>query len=85
MSVSIAVLGKGKEAARYLIRTVPSDWQGQAFQFTKANGNTYEVFVGTNEECTCDCFGFQRHRHCKHLDHARKLTCQPVHQSEEVR
>jgi hypothetical protein len=67
----------GKVHSFYFITPLASDF-GTAFTVEKqaedgmAAVETYSVNVNGSESL-CDCRGFGRHHHCKHLDAVRKL------------
>jgi hypothetical protein len=67
----------GKTFAHYFITPLASDF-GTAFTVEKQSEagtettETYSVNVNGTEQM-CDCRGFGRHSHCKHVDAVRKL------------
>ena len=64
--VSITV---GKDAADYFLSTVPADF-GTGFKLEKiGGGETYHVNLAADpKEHSCECKGFSRWNHCKHVD-----------------
>src|SRR4051812_29054858 len=63
----------------YRVKDVPPPWCGQAVQLVKITPGTdreadgYDVFcaAGPGEVDRCDCRGFLRHGHCKHVEAVR--------------
>ncbi|HEY3789208.1 MAG TPA: hypothetical protein VGL71_10150 [Urbifossiella sp.] len=77
--------GKGK-IAEYAIQEFHADG-GRGFRLTKLEGGTdrsaneYNVFLADEAVAdagfgwdACDCKGFERHGHCKHVDAARAIV-----------
>jgi hypothetical protein len=75
-SPGVVTIAVGKLAKRYFLDTIPSDW-GRAFRLEE---------IGTDGECPyfvclddstghhqCNCLGFLRHGHCKHVAGLRAL------------
>ncbi len=63
---------------RYWVRSIPSDF-GTAFELEKINpdgtaGDTYHVNASSPQDTHCDCLGFERHGHCKHVDACRVIA-----------
>jgi hypothetical protein len=56
------------EAADYLILPIPSDW-GEAFLVEKVfpERKTYHVNIN-GKKSTCECDGFLRWGHCRHIE-----------------
>jgi len=71
----------GRDATTYGVVSVPTTWNGRAFHFEKLEGDGtdaaergYDCFVCTDaRESRCDCKGFARWGHCRHLDVAATL------------
>jgi hypothetical protein len=70
----------GKETD-YFIRPVPSNF-GEAFELTKLEivddgpaerGEVYHVLFEDEHNHTCECKGFLRWGHCKHVDSLKAL------------
>src|SRR5262245_13197450 len=60
----------GKEQADYMLTPIPADF-GRGFKLEKigleGNGETYHVNLG-GDGGTCECKGWLRWGHCKHVD-----------------
>lgn len=69
MFIAITV---GKQTSHYWIEPLAGVDFGAGFAFTKDDGTVYNVNVN-GKESLCDCRGFGRHAHCKHVDSTRKL------------
>src|SRR5262245_52861189 len=59
----------------YAVAEFATDWAGRAFHLAKLTSGTdreaeaYDVFVcDSGRDHRCDCRGFTRFGHCKHLD-----------------
>jgi hypothetical protein len=54
----------------YYVRQLEADFGGRAFSLEKADGtDTYHVHLaGHGEHASCECLGFLRWHHCKHLE-----------------
>ncbi len=67
---AVVTLTVGKQADDYLIRRLPSDF-GTAFAVEKVadpDGHSYAVCLNGNGTGTCECLGYLRHGHCKHVE-----------------
>jgi hypothetical protein len=74
----IVVLSKNRnQTCRYIVSETATAWAGRAFHLKKAEGEcgsddeaeAYDCFIGVNpQDRKCECRGFLRHGHCKHLD-----------------
>jgi hypothetical protein len=65
----------GKKTDAYLIHTIPTDFEGvTALEVEKLDANLevigqYHVCLSDQpEDRRCECKGFLRHGHCKHVD-----------------
>jgi hypothetical protein len=67
---AIVEITVGKETDFYFVDKVPSDF-GTAFKLEKCNydGNdtTYHTLLD-GQRSSCECKGYLRHHHCKHID-----------------
>jgi hypothetical protein len=57
---------EGKRSDLYYFRALPSDF-GRAFEMTKVGGDTYGVNLA-GKKSSCECKGFLRWRHCRHIE-----------------
>ena len=62
--------GKG-ECVNYVFREIPCQIGGRGFELHKLGigGILYHTRAGNdpNEECSCECMGWLRNGHCKHV------------------
>jgi hypothetical protein len=65
-----------RATAKYAVTEFPTPWDGRAFHLVKLTPGTdreaesYDVFCGRGKNHRCECRGFLRHSHCKHIDAA---------------
>jgi hypothetical protein len=74
-SAGVIRLAVGRQHADYLVRKLASDF-GDAFRLSKVGvfGDTSEYDINLSAEGqTCECRGFLRHGHCKHVDGLKAL------------
>ncbi len=58
----------GRKSALYVFREIPCAIGGRGFAVHRLGlGNLYHVRVGDPAVCSCECMGFLRHGHCKHV------------------
>lgn len=82
-SGAVEIAGKRDAATVYAVVSLPTDWPGRSFHFSKVTGegtdhaeSGYAVFCSSDpkqEPDRCECKGFTRWQHCKHLDAAQTL------------
>ena len=65
-------VGRKTTTGVYYFRRVPADF-GQGFLVTKPDGTVYHVNVA-GKKSTCECKGFLRWGHCKHVEVLEALT-----------
>jgi hypothetical protein len=66
--VGVFEVRAGDKTSFYTFREIPCAIGGRGFAVHRLGlGNLYHVRVGTAEECSCECLGFLRHGHCKHV------------------
>ncbi len=75
---TLAVMTIGNDVFNYHLSRLPCPW-GEAFRWTKL-GRTpegepdhYDVVMDERNGHTCECKGYLRHGHCKHIDALRAL------------
>lgn len=52
----------------YAVQEIPCAIGGRGFAVHRLGlGDLYHVRVGRRDECSCECLGFLRHGHCKHV------------------
>ena len=76
-----AIEGK-RDATTYAVVELPTDWAGRGFRLEKvAGGGTdraeeaYAVFCSADpRQHRCECRGFARWKHCKHVDAVATLV-----------
>ena len=60
-------IGSRVDTFRYTVTVIPSDF-GRGFQVTREDtGETYAVNLNRRQS-SCECKGFLKHGHCKHVD-----------------
>jgi len=74
----VLTLTVGKTVSTYLVFPLRSDW-GRAFRLEKQSGermegepDNYDVMLN-GKESSCECMGFCRWGHCKHVDSLAEL------------
>lgn len=66
--VAVLCLTTASEVIFYTIREIPCEIGGRGFAMHRTGlGTLYHLRVGQPEDCDCDCLGFLRHGHCKHV------------------
>jgi hypothetical protein len=57
-----------RQTSFYVLREIPCDIGGRGFEVHRLGlGELYHVRVGRPHECSCECLGFLRHNHCRHI------------------
>jgi hypothetical protein len=78
----VVELAQKRSVTQYTLAEAQTDWDGRAFVFCKVDGyegtdereGGYSVFCARNgQDSYCDCKGFTRWGHCKHLRAVREL------------
>ena len=58
----------GSEAQFYTFKEIRCDIGGRGFVVHRLGlGTVYHVRVGRRDESSCECLGWLRHDHCKHV------------------
>ena len=58
----------GEKQQYYTFREIPCEIGGRGFILHRLGlGTPYHVRVGKPAESSCECLGFLRHGHCKHI------------------
>ena len=72
--MGILTLDTKRNACEYAVVEMETPWAGRGFILAKIDQGTddettgYECFVASDRlASTCECRGFLRHGHCKHL------------------
>ncbi len=72
----VAKVGR-KKVTSYTVNEFPTDWAGRAFRLAKLpdepgtdpDNESYAVFCASDPRLhRCECKGFARWHHCKHID-----------------
>jgi hypothetical protein len=66
--VGVFRITAGTRAEHYVFREIRCDIGGRGFEVHKLGlGDLYHVRVGRRRDCSCECLGFLRHGHCRHI------------------
>ena len=64
----------GNRTTFYALHEIPCDIGGRGFAVHRLGlGELYHVRVGRPADCSCECLGFLRHGHCRHVLGLRAL------------
>jgi hypothetical protein len=65
----------GRDATDYVLERTPAAW-GTGFLLTKVgDGAEYHTNIGdASSSPTCECLGFLKHGHCKHVESLQALA-----------
>lgn len=71
-AIEISTGDRQLQRTKYLVRQVPSAIGGTGFEVQKLNIaldelECYHVLLA-GRNSTCECMGFLRHRHCRHIE-----------------
>jgi hypothetical protein len=71
---ALLTLTVGKKSDDYWVHVIPADW-GAGFELKNVDREGhYHVLVSSDGKAdSCDCMGFEHHRHCKHFSSIKKL------------
>ncbi len=66
--VGVFSINDGKEEDFYAFGEIPCAIGGRGFAVHRLGlGDLYHVRIGTPADCSCECLGFLRHGHCRHV------------------
>jgi hypothetical protein len=66
--VGVFAITRKDRTEYYVFKEIPCDIGGRGFEVHRLGlGELYHVRVGVASECSCECLGFLRHGHCKHI------------------
>ena len=66
--VGIFAIATKKQTQFYVFKEIPCDIGGRAFEVHRLGlADLYYVRIGAPAETSCECMGFLRHGHCKHV------------------
>jgi hypothetical protein len=64
----VLCLKSGKKFSFYTFQEIPCEIGGRGFAMHRLGmGDLYHVRIDTRADSTCECMGFLRHGHCKHI------------------
>lgn len=64
----VFAISDGARTAFYVFHEIPCDIGGRGFAVHRLGlGEVYDVRVGAEADCSCECLGFLRHSQCKHI------------------
>lgn len=67
--VGIFRIDMAGQATFYTFREIPCEIGGQGFALHRSGlGTLYHTRVGEPQDCSCECLGFLRWGHCKHIE-----------------
>jgi hypothetical protein len=66
--LGVFAITQRKDTQFYVFKEIPCDIGGRGFALHRLGlGDLYHVRVGAASESSCECLGFLRHGHCKHI------------------
>jgi hypothetical protein len=66
--VGILCITRDRRSTYYVFHEIRCDIGGRGFAVHRLGlGHLYHVRIGRPRDCACDCLGFLRHGHCKHV------------------
>ncbi|HYT91337.1 MAG TPA: SWIM zinc finger family protein [Gemmataceae bacterium] len=66
--VGVFSIAAGGKMGFYTFHEIPCFIGGKGFAVHRLGlGNLYHVRIGEPEDCSCECLGYLRHGHCRHV------------------
>ncbi len=63
----------------YSFQEIPCEIGGRGFALKRVETKPiYHVRIGAKNDCSCECLGYLRHGHCKHLEGLLALVAKKV-------
>src|SRR5262245_25320739 len=73
--VAVVRITLGKKHGFYAVKEIQSEIGGRGFAMHRLGvAPLYYVRVGRPEDSSCECKGFYRHGHCKHVQGLKALS-----------
>ena len=67
-ALGVFAVTERKKTKLYAFREIPCYIGGRGFAVHQVDrGGVYHVRIGEPDECSCECLGFLRHSHCRHI------------------
>lgn len=77
--VGVFRIAVGAKTQFYTFKEIPCEIGGRGFVVHRLGiGTVYHVRVGQPEDCSCECLGWLRHDHCKHVSGLKALIATGV-------
>jgi hypothetical protein len=68
------IIFNAQQGGIYAAHEIRCDIGGRGFHVHRiGTGRTYHVRIGAPEDTDCECLGYLRWNHCKHLDRLTQL------------
>jgi hypothetical protein len=66
--VGVFCIAEKSKFTYYTFHEIPCEIGGRGFALHRLGiGDLYHVRIGEPDDCSCECLGFLRHGHCKHV------------------
>jgi hypothetical protein len=66
--VGVLSIAAGGKTVYYTFHEIPCFIGGRGFAVHRLGlGTLYHVRIGSPEDCSCECLGYLRHGHCRHV------------------
>lgn len=67
--VGVFRISEKKATTYYIFCEIPCEIGGRGFVVHRLGlGERYDVRIGNDAECACECMGFLAHNRCKHIE-----------------